>query len=301
MTQTCESFRDRLSLLLYGELTFEQEEQIHQHVAGCSACQMELDRARRMHQALDEEEPVMPAALLVDARRSLRLRLAGERERAAVRAAGGRWMLSWSAFLKPAGVLAALVAAFAAGRSTDGLPGIVAGTRQTPVASRVSFVEPEQGGGVRISLDETRRRVVRGSMEDPSIRQLLMTAARDSSDPGLRVESVEMLCSRSGEAEVRNALLHALEHDSVPSVRLKALEGLKLFSKDQQTRQVLARVLLNDTHAAVRAQAIDLLTQSPSADVVAPLQELMRREQDDYVRLRTQSILRDMKASPGIF
>jgi hypothetical protein len=84
-------------------------------------------------------------------------------------------------------------------------------------------------------------------------------------------------------------------------VRLKALEGLKLFSKDQQTRQVLARVLLNDTHAAVRAQAIDLLTQSPSADVVAPLQELMRREQDDYVRLRTQSILRDMKASPGIF
>lgn len=312
MTHTCESIRNRFFLMLYGELPFDQEEQVHQHLAGCSSCQDALDLARRLHSALDEEEPELPPSLLVDSRRSLRLALAGERE---LQAGGlaSRWsgwprMTQWMVLLKPVGVAAMVLVAFVAGRSVDSVSageplsmGSLVGARQAPMASRVSLVEPEQGGGVRIALDETRRRVVRGSMEDPSIRQLLMTVARESSDPGLRVESVEMLCSRSGETEVRNALLQALEHDAVPGVRLKALEGLKPFAKDAQTRQTVARVLLKDTHAAVRTQAIDLLTQSPSADVVAPLQELMLREQDDYVRLRTQSILRNMKASPGMF
>ena len=143
--------------------------------------------------------------------------------------------------------------------------------------------------------------MVSGSLEDPEIRQLLLAAAKDPTDPGLRVESVEVLCSRSQEAEIRDALLYALEHDSNPGVRLKAIAGLKEYSKDPEARQVLARVLLKDTNAGVRAQAIDVLTQQRSKDVVGSLQELLRREDNDYVRQRTQRALNEMKASPGVF
>ena len=96
-------------------------------------------------------------------------------------------------------------------------------------------------------------------------------------------------------------MLFALEHDSNPGVRLKAIAGLKEYSKDPEARQVLARVLLKDTNAGVRAQAIDVLTQERSKDVVGPLQELLRREDNDYVRQRTQRALNEMRASPGVF
>jgi HEAT repeat protein len=84
-------------------------------------------------------------------------------------------------------------------------------------------------------------------------------------------------------------------------VRLKAIDGLKAYAKDQRTRQALTRVLLNDTNPGVRAQAIDVLTQVRSQDMVGPLQELLRKEDNGYVRMRTERVLEEMKASPGIF
>jgi HEAT repeat protein len=60
-------------------------------------------------------------------------------------------------------------------------------------------------------------------------------------------------------------------------------------------------VLLKDANPNVRAMAIDVLTQEGAQDVVAPLQELLRKEDNADVRMRTQTILSQMKASPGVF
>jgi plasmid stability protein len=302
MNLTCESVRRELPLLIYGELSFDEEENVQRHIDGCEGCARSLEAERAMHAALDDFETPVPEGLLVSARRGLRRALAEEMDRAS---RPSLWRRFWNApYLKPAGAFAAVALAFFGGRMTN--PVAEKSDFDTenirPLASRVRYVEPSPtGDGVQIVLDETRQRIVSGSLEDRSIKQLLLAAAKDPNDPGLRVESVEMLCSRSGEAEVRDALLYALEHDSNPGVRLKALDGLKTYSKDSETRAVLARVLLKDTNAGVRAQAIDVLTQSRNKDIVAPLQELLRKEDNDYVRMRTQNALREMKASPGIF
>jgi HEAT repeat protein len=92
-------------------------------------------------------------------------------------------------------------------------------------------------------------------------------------------------------------LLNALQHDSNPGVRLKALEGLKNLSADPQVRQVLAQVLLADDNAGVRTQAIDLLIQHKEDRMVGVLQELMRKEDNGYIRLRCQKALHEMNAS----
>ena len=68
-------------------------------------------------------------------------------------------------------------------------------------------------GRVQIVVDETRQQVVSGSLEDQAIQRLLLTAAKDPSDAGLRVESVDLLKNRPQSAEVRSALLYALQHD----------------------------------------------------------------------------------------
>ena len=66
-------------------------------------------------------------------------------------------------------------------------------------------------------------------------------------------------------------------------------------------RRVLSHVLLNDDNAGIRTQAVDLLIQNRGQEMVGVLQELMRREDNDYIRLRTQRVLREMNASVDTF
>jgi hypothetical protein len=304
MNLTCDAIRKQLDLFLYGELDFAGEERVQQHLEACESCQETLAKVQLMHQSLDRFAVEVPDGLLVSARRGLRDRL----ELAAVASREGfadrlRAWWSTSTWLRPVGAFAMAALAFFAGRVTT-VPARTTLAEVQPAAlaaTRVRYVEPAENGVIQIALDETRQRVVSGSLENPEIKQLLLAAAKDPSDPGLRVESVEMLCSRSQEAEIRDALVWALEHDTNTGVRLKALEGLKPYIQDPPTRQALTRVLLKDSNPGVRAQAIDLLTQVRNKDMVAPLQELLRKEDNDYVRLRTQRVLSEMNASPGIF
>ena len=133
------------------------------------------------------------------------------------------------------------------------------------MTSRVRYVEPVSPGRVQIVLDETRQRVLSGSVDDEAIQRLLLTAAKDPSDAGLRVESVDLLKNNSQSAEIRKALVYSLQHDPNAGVRLKALDGLKQFAEDPDTRQALTQVLLKDDNPGVRTQVIDLLVQQRSS------------------------------------
>jgi hypothetical protein len=161
----------------------------------------------------------------------------------------------------------------------------------------VRYVEPTAAGKVQIVIDETRQRVLSGNLEDQSIQRLLLTAAKDPSDAGLRVESVDLLKSRPQSAEVRSALLYAVQHDANAGVRLKALDGLKDFADDPETRKTLTQVLLKDDNPGVRTQVIDLLIQHHSNGMVGVLQELMMKEDNGYIRMRCQKALHEMNAS----
>ena len=64
-------------------------------------------------------------------------------------------------------------------------------------------MQPDASGRVQIALDEVRKRVVSGRMEDGNIQRLLLAASRDENNPGLRVESVDILKDHAASAEVR--------------------------------------------------------------------------------------------------
>ncbi len=154
---------------------------------------------------------------------------------------------------------------------------------------------------MQIVLDETRQRTLSGSVDDAAIQRLLLTAAKDPSDAGLRVESVDLLKNNSQSAEIRNALVYSLEHDPNAGVRLKALDGLKQFAQDPDTRQALTQVLLKDDNPGVRTQVIDLLVQRHTDAMVGVLQELMEKEDNGYIRMRCQKVLQEMNASAEMY
>ena len=167
--------------------------------------------------------------------------------------------------------------------------------------SNVQSVEPGDSGKVQIAVDEVRRRVVSGDLEDPRIQQLLLSAVREESNPGVRVESIGVLKDSPDSAVVRQALIDAVSHDPNAGVRLKALEGLKQYASDARVRKALANVLLKDDNAGVRGQAIDLLTAHYDDSIVGVLQDVMQKEDDSYIRTRARNLLQVMKASIGTY
>ncbi len=299
----CDEARKTMPLFLYGEHSFEDEERLEVHIDECAACRDALAREKALFEALDSAEVAPSAALLEECRAELRSRLAHvEPERASfwdkIRQGFSIHVHLAPGIMQPVGALAMLLIGFFGARTMPSslLSWNSAGVAE-PAASRVRYVEPVGSGRVRIVVDETRQRTLSGNLEDQSIQRLLLTAAKDPSDAGLRVESVDLLKSKPQSAEVRSALLYAVQHDSNAGVRLKALDGLKGFADDPETRRTLAQVLLRDDNPGVRTQVIDLLIQHRTDAMVGVLQELMVKEDNGYIRMRCQRALHDMNAS----
>jgi len=317
--EICADVRNQLALFVYGELSFDEEETVEVHLSSCQECRTALGRQQELHAAFDRLEVEPPPSLLRECRVTLRsalenASLAGQQAPVAKPAS---W---WSEFLasfsdfghltwtKPAGAMALLAIGFAAARfapmiTTAGNAGLM-GVADT-TGAHVRNVEMAPGGRIQIVVDETRQKVISGGVGDRQVLAMLFSAARESADPGVRAETVELLTPQAGSSEVRDVLIAALKHDQNAGVRLKAIGGLKLFANDPAVRKALSEVLLSDANPGVRSQAIDLLTQglgpSMDKDLVGALQELMRRESNPYVRERCQTVLASWNASPEIY
>jgi hypothetical protein len=198
-----------------------------------------------------------------------------------------------------AGALAMLAIGFFVARTNPVSDGLM--KSEATGEERVRYVSPGANGLVRLVVEETRQREVEGRMDDESIRGLLVRAAQNSTDPGLRVDTVELLNRDSDVIDVRNALLSVLERDPNAGVRLKAIEGLKAYAHDDGVRQALSTALLRDEDPGIRMQAIDSLMEARQPDTVGVFQESIVHEQNDYIRQRMLRALQEMNASAGTF
>lgn len=304
----CEDVRGQSALLLYGELSFDEEERVESHLDGCAECRQALERQRLMHEAMDVAAVTPSPALLNRCREDLFARLDREAPPSGIAAWWHSLATGWNIqFLRPAAALALLALGFFAAKVTPGLN--FGGAYQAGAGdfggAQVRNVTTQPDGTLRIVVDENRQRMLSGSLGDRQIRNLLMSTARDATDAELRARTVAILMSNADDQNVRQALVFSLRNDVSPDVRLRALEGLKRFGDDPEVQGALARVLLSDSNTGMRTKAVDVLTSRESQildrRIVGALQELMTREDDHYVREQTQRILRSIKASAEIY
>jgi hypothetical protein len=317
---TCEELRSHIPLYLYAELPGEEEERFEDHLEGCASCGAELAAARSALRALDARVLEPSPSLLAECRQGLSnaIEEAGAPGRSWT-LFGAPGLLAHNPFrgLRQAILLAACVGigfflartpsgTRAPGRGTSlSAPETIAPAGFLPgddTTATVRSVQPDPlSGRVRVGIQETRLRFVSGRVEDEHIRRLLLDAAGDEQNPGLRVETVAILKDHGGSLPVREVLLHALARDENAGVRLKALEGLRTLTDHAEIRKALARALVADENPGVRVRVIDLLTQTPDDALVGTFQEVLDRERNLYVRMRCQKALRDMNASEGTF
>jgi len=306
---TCDAVRKLIPLYYYGELTPEDEDQTEAHVHECSACARHLERARTLAAALDRRTMEPPASLLADCRADLAAAVRGAAAEPARRPwrmwldAAGATFAAFTRWRQPLGAVALIGVGFFAARLVPAGRGVATASLAPSegVFVNVRSAQPDSAGKVRIAYDETTRREVSGTIDNPEVQKLLLAAAHEEDDPGVRVESVDLLKDRAGSGEVRDALLNALLHDSNPGVRLKALEGLKPLAAETPVRGALTQALQFDDNDAVRMQAVDLLTMRRDDAMVGMLQRLVQKEDNGYVRSKCEKALKEMNASIGTF
>jgi anti-sigma factor RsiW len=301
----CEWVHENIVLFVYNELADDARFELEQHLARCPECTAELKAVRKFHVALSSLPVEEPSPNLVAA---ARMRLQEALETAEQ---GGVWQRltfdpwTWLRQMRFSPALAAvlLIVGFAGGigatYSIFGNRGPVAVDTNSSAPSQASItgirsVIQEPGSDkVTIKFDTTRTEDVEGSINDQRIQQLLLFAARNNYNSGVRMDSVDLLTQTPNDAHVREALIYALRYDSNPGVRLKALQGLSGYVRsDTRVRDAILEALMNDSNSGVRTQALQLLrTVTADSSVRNVLTQLSENDKNQYLRSEARRML----------
>jgi len=302
----CEWVQENIVLYVYNELADDARYELEQHLARCADCTAELKTARAFHSTLSQFPVEEPSANLLAASR-MRLQEALETAEQ-----GGWWQrlifepAAWFRQVRFAPALAAaiLIVGFAGGVGTTYQ---VMSSRNPAVMTPVSSGSPAEASisGIRsISTDPSSNQInirydtvstqeAQGSLNDQRIQQLLLFAARNNYNSGVRIDSVDLLAQKPNDVNVREALIYALRYDSNPGVRLKALDGLGAYVKDDvRVRDSLLEALMNDSNPGVRTEALHLLEPvRADSSVRVVLQRLSESDQNQYIRSQARTVL----------
>ena len=304
----CEWVKDNVLLYIYNELADDARYELEQHLSRCSECAAELKASRKLHATLSELPVEEPTANLLAASR---MRLQESLETAEQ---GGLWQrlvfepANWLRQMKlsPALAAALLIVGFAGGigatyqvlGSGPKPQGFIAGnpypTPNEASISGIRSISQEPGSDkVSIQYDTVSTQQTEGSLNDQRIQQLLLFAARNNYNSGVRLDSVDLLTQKPGDTHVREALMYALRYDSNPGVRLKAIEGLGTYVKqDVRVRDALLEALMSDSNSGVRTQALRLLEPvKADSSVRVVFQRLAESDQNPYIRSQARTLL----------
>jgi len=304
----CEWVRENIVLQVYGELADDACHELEQHVSRCADCALELKAEQNFRELLSQDRAAEPTPNLLA---SSRMRLQEALETAPQGSWFGRLAIDPMTWLRqvrfsPALASVILVLGFAAGMLTanrvmQGRPeqiGQVQNQGQNPPqeasVSGIDSVTPIPGTDqVTIKYNTLSTQEAQGSLNDQKIQQLLLYAARNNYNSGVRVDSVDLLAQKSGESQVRDALIYALQNDTNPGVRLKSLDALGTYVKtDTNVRDAILRALVNDSNSGVRIEALRLIEPvKADGSVRGVLMALAAKDQSTYIKSQARTML----------
>jgi len=172
------------------------------------------------------------------------------------------------------------------------------GTGPSPAAvasiGGISSVTQQAGSNqVTIKYDTVSPQEAHGSLSDENIQQLLLYAARNNFNVGVRMDSVNLLTQQPNNSHVREALLYALRYDSNAGVRLKALDGLGTSVKDDvQVRDAVLEAVMADANPGLRIEALHLLEPvRADSSVRIVLQRLAAKDENRFIRSQARTMV----------
>jgi hypothetical protein len=317
----CEVAHERIVTAAYGELADEQMHELERHMTSCPECPREREQLLALKVLMDAHPVVEPDANLV-ARSRLRL------EEALDALPPLRWferlgqrITNSFASLQAAPVAACLL--LVVGLGTGSLGGyrlaenravritaargavqpaaasMAGNAAPAEIANISSIVQQPNSHMVEVHYNQLVPQQIEGSLDDPSIRQLLMLASQNSASAGVRDDSVGLLAAecKAGhgcKAEgIRDALMVALRYDKNSGVREKALQGLEPYvTEDVRVRDAVLEALLYDGDPKIRTAAINILEPvQGDTSVRQVLNSVANSDRSPYIRTVSRQVL----------
>jgi hypothetical protein len=329
------------------EVDAAERSAIETHLAACSACAAQLAEEKTLNtafaSALQSAEQFDPSGILLSQCRSELAELLDDLAAPPVREQWRPfgWVRRWMA-LRPAWSAAALVlfGAVLGMQVLQWIPsrdGLNSTGQTVNILARPQITEDQLSkmsvaginftpgldsapGTVQLQLRAEQPLVLSGTLDDTDVRHVLTYVIENDEkfDPGVRLDCLEALKSRTGDPDVRHALLAAVRKDRNPAVRMKAIESLRDSGGDKAVREALLEALDHDTNPGVRVEAVNLLVRAfenkpgkaadapltPGEDSIPPdpsvarvvqtLDDLQRHDPNRYVRMRSAAALRQI-------
>jgi len=289
----CEWVKQNATLLLYDELPDDARHELEQHVTLCKGCASELEETRLLHRAFNLMPVVEPTPNLLA---SSRMKLQEALEHTEQNRGLARFTLDLAGWMRsvrfqPALAMVLVMLGFGGGimatykmshNSTAGPD-----TAQTANIAQIQNITQDPATNqVKIQYNKLVPDTAQGQASDPEIQRLLLYAAHNNYNSGVRLDATNVLTQNPQDQQFREALIFSLRYDQNPGVRLKALDALKQFVKqDVRVRDAILEALLKDSNKGVRTMALQSLTPvTADTSVRLTLEALAAREKDDYIR-----------------
>ena len=314
----CELALEQIVTAAYGELADAQVHELDRHVRNCAECRTDREQLLAL-KVLAEANPVIePDANLV-ARSRQRL------EEALDALPPKRWyewlsqrMVNNFASLQAAPIGACLLlivgagagvlggyevtqsrAAHAAAQPQPAIVKPVTVPQGADVANISSISRVPNSEMVEVTYNQVVPQRLQRRLDDPEIRQLLMTASENSDSPSVRDDSVGLLVAecRAGHscqaAGMRDALMVLLRYDQDEGVRAKALEGLQPYvAEDVRVRDAVLEALMNDSDPRIRTSAISILEPvEADTSVRQVLHTVAYSDENPHIRTVSRQVL----------
>jgi len=318
----CELAQEKITLAAYGELPDEESPELEQHLAGCENCRRELDAVRALQSAMYLVPVTEPSANLL-ARSRLKLEDAIDnlpRQGLLVRLLQN--LLSGAGRLRTAPVAASALAFLSLSAGMFGgykladvkpeqkqlaatqVPDQPTGDKsaQTTIANVSSIVREPNSENVEVTYNRLVPVKVRGSLDDPNIRTILLAGTQSEGNSAVRDNSVSLLAAecRAGHGcnggPIREALMVAARYDGSPEVRKKALQGLEPYiAEDMRVRDAVLEILMDDGDPSVRTAAISVLRPvEADSSVRQVLRTVAVEDKNPYIRNASQQVIRQL-------
>jgi hypothetical protein len=317
----CQSARDCIVLLNYGELPDELAGVLEQHLIGCEDCTEELEAFQRFEERLAGMPVLEPSPNLLA---QSRMRLDDALDMipphgflTQLRTNFYRWVGN----VQSAPALATLLlgVGFLGGNFThryqvgnaspkssgNGVVTIKNPAAEGVIANVTGIVQTPNSELVQVNYNRIIPESMEGSLDSPEIRKLLLVGTNAAATPGVRMNSVSLLtdeckaghaCQPTADGNgIRHALMVSLRYDEDAGVRMKALEGLQRYvGLDQHVRDAVLEAVAHDRDADVRRTAIGLLepVQSDSS-VRQVLRTVATQDANPYIRTASYNALQN--------
>ncbi len=306
----CEWVRENIVLHVYGELADDARHELEQHVARCADCAAELKAEQDFHALLEQDRATNP--LMNDPSPNLlaasRMRLQEALETAKQGSFFSRLAFDPGNWLRqirfsPALASVILILGFAGGVGTTyklyshgpqpAGPAPAAAVNDASITGIDSVTQEPGSNQVTIKYNTTSTQELQGSLNDQRIQQLLLYAARNNYNSGVRMDSVGLMTQNPNDTHFRDALIYALQYDSNPGVRFKALDALGPYVKqDTRVRDAMLRALVNDTNPGVRTEALRMLEPvKADGSVRGVLMTLAAKDSSTYIKSQARTML----------